>query len=65
MDDFKILMGQADVKLNPENLDRLANACLVVDALGAKVSYRVKDFSGHICHLELQILIIVDLSMCK
>jgi len=37
LDDFKILMGQADVKLSPENLDRLANACLVVDALGAKV----------------------------
>ena len=37
LDDFKILMGQADVKLSPENLDRLANACLVIDALGAKV----------------------------
>ena len=37
LDDFKSLMGQADVKLSPENLDRLANACLVVDALGAKV----------------------------
>lgn len=37
LDDFKILMGQADVKLSAENLDRLANACLVVDALGPRV----------------------------
>ena len=37
LDDFKILMGQADVKLSTENLDRLANACLVVDALGPRV----------------------------
>lgn len=37
LDDFKILMGTADVKLTTENLDRLANACLVVDALGPRV----------------------------
>ena len=37
LDDFKILMGQADVKLAPDALDRLAAACLVVEALGPKV----------------------------
>ena len=37
IDDFKMMMGVGDVKLSADNLDRLANACLVVDALGPKV----------------------------
>ncbi|GAX83739.1 hypothetical protein CEUSTIGMA_g11164.t1 [Chlamydomonas eustigma] len=52
MDDFKILMGQADVKLSPDNLDRLANACLVVDALGAKVRDQLMDW---LCDREVTI----------
>lgn len=37
LDDFKLLMGTADVKLTTENIERLGNACLVINALGPKV----------------------------
>jgi hypothetical protein len=37
LDDFKLLMGTADSKLTTDNLERLANACLVINALGPKV----------------------------
>jgi hypothetical protein len=37
LDDFKMLLGSSDVKLTPDNIERLANACLVVNALGPKV----------------------------
>lgn len=47
LDDFKTLMGTADAKLTTEHLDRLANACLVVDALGPRVSLEV---AGPACH---------------
>jgi hypothetical protein len=52
LDDFKILMGTADVKLSPENLDRLATACLVVDALGAKIRDQLMDW---FCDREMNI----------
>lgn len=38
MDDFKMLLGTSDVKLTPDNIERLTNACLVVNALGPKVT---------------------------
>lgn len=37
MDDFKLLLGTSESRLSPENAERLANACLVVNALGPKV----------------------------
>jgi hypothetical protein len=37
LDDFKMLLGSSDVKLTQDNIERLANACLVVNALGPKV----------------------------
>lgn len=37
LDDFKMLLGTSDVKLTPDNIERLGNACLVVNALGPKV----------------------------
>lgn len=43
LDDFKILIGgpaNDGLKMPPENLERLATACLVVDALGPKVGGR-------------------------
>lgn len=52
LDDFKLLMGQVDVKLSPENLDRLANACLVVDALGPRVRDMLMDW---LCEREMSI----------
>mmetsp|Transcript_28777 Transcript_28777/g.63416 ORF Transcript_28777/g.63416 Transcript_28777/m.63416 type:complete len:903 (+) Transcript_28777:134-2842(+) len=52
IDDFKILMGQADVKLTPDNLDRLAAACLVVDALGPRVRDQLMDW---LCDREMSI----------
>lgn len=38
LDDFKMLLGSSDMKLTADNIERLANACLVVNALGPKVS---------------------------
>jgi len=38
MDDFKMLLGTSDVKLTSDNIERLTNACLVVNALGPKVT---------------------------
>ncbi|MEW5319492.1 MAG: hypothetical protein WDW38_010640 [Sanguina aurantia] len=52
LDDFKILMGTADVKLTTENLDRLANACLVVDALGPRIRDTLMDW---LCDREMTI----------
>ncbi|KAG2492670.1 hypothetical protein HYH03_009085 [Edaphochlamys debaryana] len=55
LDDFKILIGgpQADgLKMPPENLERLATACLVVDALGKKVQDQVMDW---LCDREMSI----------
>jgi hypothetical protein len=37
MDDFKLLLGTNESRLSPDNAERLANACLVVNALGPKV----------------------------
>ena len=37
MDDFKMLLGTSDAKPTPENVERLASACQVVNALGPKV----------------------------
>lgn len=37
MDDFKLLLGTNESRLSPDNAERLSNACLVVNALGAKV----------------------------
>jgi hypothetical protein len=36
MDDFRLLLGTSETRLGPENAERLANACLVVNALGPK-----------------------------
>ncbi|GFR43120.1 hypothetical protein Agub_g4124 [Astrephomene gubernaculifera] len=55
LDDFKILMGgpaNDGLKMPPENLDRLATACLVVDALGKKVQDQVMDW---LCDREVSI----------
>lgn len=38
MDDFKLLLGPSDVQLSADNTERLSSACLVVNALGPKVS---------------------------
>ncbi len=38
LDDFKMLMGSADSKPTAESLERLSGACLIVNALGPKVS---------------------------
>jgi hypothetical protein len=40
MDDFKLLLGSNEARLSPENSERLGNACLVVNALGPRVSGR-------------------------
>lgn len=37
LDDFKLLLGPSDIQLSPDNAERLAAACLVVNALGPKV----------------------------
>lgn len=52
LDDFKILMGSADVRLTAENLERLANACLVINALGPKVRDSLLDW---LCDREMTI----------
>eukprot|EP00198_Chlamydomonas_reinhardtii_P007003 XP_001696339.1 subunit of GARP complex [Chlamydomonas reinhardtii] len=55
LDDFKILVGgpqQDTSKMPPENLERLATACLVVDALGKKVQDQVMDW---MCEREMNI----------
>eukprot|EP00798_Chlamydomonas_sp_ICE-L_P006224 gene6224-2841_t len=52
LDDFRVLMGQADVRLSPEHLDRLAAACLVVNALGPKVRDQLMDW---LCDREMGI----------
>lgn len=49
LDDFKMLLGSSDVKLTPDNIERLANACLVVNALGPKV--RGCGVAGHLTKL--------------
>lgn len=40
MDDFKMLLGTSETRLSTDNAERLANACLVVNALGPKVRVR-------------------------
>ncbi|MEW5303961.1 MAG: hypothetical protein WDW36_006605 [Sanguina aurantia] len=52
LDDFKTLMGTADAKLTTEHLDRLANACLVVDALGPRIRDTLMDW---LCDREMTI----------
>ncbi|KXZ52139.1 vps53 [Gonium pectorale] len=55
LDDLKILMGgptNDNLKIPPENLERLATACLVVDALGKKVQDQVMDW---LCDREMTI----------
>lgn len=37
LDDFKLLMGQADARVGPEAAERLSHACLVANALSPKV----------------------------
>lgn len=37
LDDFKLLLGPSDVQLSADNTERLASACMVVNALGPKV----------------------------
>nr|BCL66276.1 hypothetical protein [Volvox reticuliferus] len=55
LDDFKILIGgpaNDGLKMPPENLERLATACLVVAALGKKVQDQVMDW---MCDREMSI----------
>ncbi|KAG1671687.1 hypothetical protein FOA52_007478 [Chlamydomonas sp. UWO 241] len=42
--DFRDLLGDTDVRIRPESLDRLANGCLVADALGASARSAVVDW---------------------
>eukprot|EP00879_Flechtneria_rotunda_P008030 GHRR01008412.1.p1 GENE.GHRR01008412.1~~GHRR01008412.1.p1 ORF type:complete len:961 (+),score=374.37 GHRR01008412.1:225-3107(+) len=52
MDDFKLLLGTSDVKLSPDSLERLASACLVVNALGPKVRDQLMDW---LCEREMTV----------
>eukprot|EP00878_Enallax_costatus_P033636 GHUV01037174.1.p1 GENE.GHUV01037174.1~~GHUV01037174.1.p1 ORF type:complete len:827 (+),score=323.16 GHUV01037174.1:597-3077(+) len=52
MDDFKLLLGTSDVKLTPDNIERLGNACLVVNALGPKVRDQLMDW---LCEREMTV----------
>nr|ADI46827.1 VPS53Df [Volvox carteri f. nagariensis] len=55
LDDFKILIGgpaNDGLKMPPENLERLATACLVVDVLGKEVQDQVMDW---LCSREMSI----------
>nr|BCL66141.1 hypothetical protein [Volvox africanus] len=55
LDDLKLLVGgpaHDGVKMPPENLERLATACLVVAALGKKVQDQVMDW---MCDREMTI----------
>eukprot|EP00775_Hariotina_reticulata_P007996 gene7996-8194_t len=52
MDDFKMLLGTSDVKLTPDNIERLTNACLVVNALGPKVQDHLMDW---VCEREMTV----------
>ncbi|GLI62858.1 hypothetical protein VaNZ11_005587 [Volvox africanus] len=55
LDDLKLLVGgpaNDGVKMPPENLERLATACLVVAALGKKVQDQVMDW---MCDREMNI----------
>lgn len=38
LDEFRSSMASADAQLGPEQLERLASACLVIDVLGPRVS---------------------------
>eukprot|EP00798_Chlamydomonas_sp_ICE-L_P013815 gene13815-19731_t len=49
IDDFKILLGKADVPLSAENVDRLSAACLVVHAMNPKVRDQLVDW---VCEKE-------------
>eukprot|EP00803_Ostreobium_quekettii_P001132 evm.model.scf_469.3 EVM.evm.TU.scf_469.3 scf_469:18127-25928(-) len=51
-DDFKTLWGSLDSSPPPETLERLANGCLVANALGVKVS---DELVGVICDREMRI----------
>nr|ADI46829.1 VPS53Bf [Volvox carteri f. nagariensis] len=55
LNDFKILIGgpaNDGLKMPPENLERLATACLVVDVLGKEVQDQVMDW---LCSREMSI----------
>nr|ADI46897.1 VPS53Af [Volvox carteri f. nagariensis] len=55
LNDFKILIGgpaNDGLKMPPENLERLATACLVVDVLGKEVQDQVMDW---LCDREMSI----------
>lgn len=53
-EDFRDLLGSADAQPTPETLERLANGCHVVDALGQKVGSYVACFCT--IHRRLQIV---------
>lgn len=61
MDDFRTLLGTADVRLAPDALDRLSAACLVINALDAQVKVPtngnciliLRGWSGTVCVCNL------------